>query len=284
MKLAFSTLGCPNWELREVVAAAREWGYDGVEFRAIGGVLDLLSRVEFGAAQIAATKNSFVDEGIEICCVDTSCVFHSTEATERAKQVEIALAHAELAAQLGAPLIRVFPDKIQTGAQREQTRDWIAAGLRQIAEHMPDGVNVALETHGDFARAECAAEIVTLANHPRVKLIWDVANSVAAGDDIAHAARTVQPYLAHVHLRDAKPVAGSEHWLPVLAGNGRVSFAEAVAAITLLNYDGFVSFEWEKYWRPEIEEPEVALPDFINAIRALAGDQSDTTKRSRVGK
>ena len=133
---------------------------------------------------------------------------------------------------------------------------------------MPDDVGVGLETHGDFARSDYAAEIVTLADHPKVKLIWDVANSLAAGDEIRQAARVVQPYLAHVHLRDAKPVSGSEHWLPVLAGTGRVSFAEVVAALADLNYDGFVSFEWEKYWHPEIEAPEIALPDFINAYRA----------------
>ena len=259
MKLAFSTLGCPDWELREIVAAARKWGYEGVELRAVGGSLDLLGRAELG-------RGEFQD--LEICCVDTSCVFHSPQASERAEHVNIALAHAELAAKLGAPLIRVFPNKIQSGVQREETRDWIAACLREIAERMPDDVDVGLETHGDFARAECAAEIVALADHPKVKVIWDVANSVAAGDEIQAAARVVQPYLAHVHLRDAKPVAGSELWLPVLAGTGRVSFAEAVAALRDLNYDGFVSFEWEKYWHPEIEEPEVALPDFINAYRA----------------
>ena len=284
MKLAFSTLGCPGWELREIVAAARECGYDGVELRAVGGSLDLLSRAEFAPAQIEATRRYFANEGVAVCCVDTSCAFHSPDANERAEQVEIAAAHAELAAKLGAPLIRIFPDKIQAGAEREQTRDWIAACLRATAERVPEAVFVGLETHGDFARAEYAAEIVTLANHPQVKLIWDVANSVAAGDAIENAARVVQPYLAHVHLRDAKPVAGSEHWLPVLAGTGRVSFAQAVAAITELNYDGFVSFEWEKYWRPEIEEPEVALPDFINAIRELVGDRSDTTECSGVGK
>src|SRR5262249_28489454 len=155
-------------------------------------------------AQLATTRAFFDDAGVEICCIDTSCVFHATEASERANEVKIALAHAELAANLGAPLIRVFPDKIQSGAQREETRGWIATCLREIAERMTDGVNVGLETHGDFARAEFASEIVTLANHPKVKLIWDVANSVAAGDVIKQAARVVQPYLAHVHLRDAK--------------------------------------------------------------------------------
>lgn len=281
MKLAFSTLGCPDWELREIVAAARDWGYDGVELRAVGGSLDLLSRAEFAPGQIATTRAYFQD--LEICCVDTSCAFHSPDASERADQVQLALAHADMTAKLGAPLIRVFPDKIQPGGEREETRDWIVAGLCEIAERMPDDVDVGLETHGDFARAEYASEIVRLANHPQVKLIWDVANSVAAGDVIQAAARVVEPYLAHVHLRDAKPVAGSEHWLPVLAGTGRVSFAEALTALRDLNYDGFVSFEWEKYWHPEIEDPEVAMPDFVNAYRR-SSDESDTTKRSGVGK
>ena len=191
------------------------------------------------------------------------------------------MAHAELAAQLGAPLIRVFPDKIQPGTNREETRDFIAESLHHIAQRMPAGIQVGLETHGDFARTETATEIVRLADHRQVKLIWDVANSLAAGDSIRHAARVVEPYLAHIHLRDARPTTGSEHWLPVLAGRGSVSFAETLAVLETLNYDGYVSFEWEKYWHPEIEEPEVALPDFINAIRKL---RSDTTKYSGVGK
>ena len=284
MKLAFSTLGCPNWDLVAIISAARKFGYDGIELRALAGSLDLLSRAEFNAPQLARTKACFADEGIEICCVDTSCTFHSPNGSERATQITIALAHAELAAKLGAPLIRVFPDQIQPGAQREETRNWIAECLHAVATRIPDAVDVALETHGDFASAEAAAEIVTLASHPKVKLIWDVANSVAAGDTIEHAGRVVQPYLAHIHLRDAKPVATSEHWLPVLAGNGRVSFTKALAVIRELNYDGYVSFEWEKYWRPEIEEPEVALPDFINAIRNLVEERSDTTECSGVGK
>jgi hypothetical protein len=28
-------------------------------------------------------------------------------------------------------------------------------------------------------------------------------------------------------------------------------------------YRGYYSFEWEKVWHPEIEEPEIAFPDFV---------------------
>jgi sugar phosphate isomerase/epimerase len=269
MKLAFSTLGCPKWELDQIAATARRLGYDGVELRAVGGSLDLLDRPEFRSGTVKAARTLFAESNVEICCVDTSCAFHSPSRVERCAQVELAVMHGELAAELGAPSIRVFPDKIQAGATREETRDYICECLRQVAERMPDEVCVALETHGDFARTEATVEIVALVNHPRVKLIWDVANSVAAGDSIAVAGQTVKQFLSHIHLRDARPVATSEHWLPVLAGAGEVSFAETLAVIDELNYDGYVSFEWEKYWHPEIEEPEVALPDFINAIRKL---------------
>ena len=280
MKLAFSTLGCPKWEVDQIVETAARLGYDGVELRAIGGSLDLLARTEFTSENATTTRALFEDRNLEICCVDTSCTFHSPAQRERNAQIDLAIRHAELAAGLGAPLIRVFPDKIQPGSSRSKTRDYIVESLLRVSERLPFEVDVALETHGDFARAEGAVEIVRLVNHPQVTLIWDVANSLSAGDSIEEAGQTVWPYLSHIHLRDARPVSNSEHWLPVLAGTGKVSFVETLATIKTLNYDGYVSFEWEKHWHPEIEEPEVALPDFINAIRKL---QSDSTKCSGVG-
>jgi len=283
MKLAFSTLGCPNWDLEQISETARRLGYDGVELRALGGSLDLLARPEFASTEIANTRAYFEKHGIEVCCIDTSCMFHSTDKTERLAQVKLAVAHGELAASLGAGLVRVFPDKVQAGANRDETREFIAECLRQIAEALPKEVHVGLETHGDFARADDAVEIVTKSNHANVKLIWDVANSIAAGDSIEDAATIVDPYLAHVHLRDARPTPGSEHWLPVLAGRGNVSFADTLAVLARLNYDGYISFEWEKFWHPEIEEPDVALADFMDAISHLVGDSSDTTKCSGVG-
>src|ERR1041384_8853135 len=106
MKLAFSTLGCPDWDLAEVIAGARKYRFDGIELRALSGSLDLPGRHEFAAEQIATTREYLKREGIEVCCVDTSCTFHSVDASERADQVNMALVHAELAQKLGAPLIR----------------------------------------------------------------------------------------------------------------------------------------------------------------------------------
>ena len=284
MKLAFSTLGCPNYELEDVLRAAREYGFAGVELRALGGGLNLLARPEFAHEAVEGTRRSLEVRGLSVCCVDTSCVFHDRDAEERRRQVETAVRHCELAAALGSPLIRVFPDKIQTGATRDETRGFVAESLRAIAERAPASVRVGLETHGDFAAAYETVEIVRRAGHPNVSIIWDVANSLAAGSDVEEAARAVAPHLAHVHLRDARPVEGREHWLPVLAGRGLVPFDTAFDALRSIGYEGFVSFEWEKYWNPEIEEPEVALPDFARAAgRLLGSDAGRPHERRRNG-
>ena len=269
MKLAFSTLGCPRWELDRIARAARDFGYEAIELRAVGGDLDLLSRPEFQPRAVEATRRRLMDQNLSICCVDTSCTFDSVDAAERSAQVELAVRHCELAAALDAPLIRVFPDKIPAGASREGTRDRIAACLNEVARRAPNGVHVGLETHGDFARGREAALVARLAGRPNVALIWDVANALNSGDTIAESAQAVAPYLAHVHLRDARPLEGREHWVPVLAGRGLVSFAAAIDELRKLSYEGFVCFEWEKYWQPEIEEPEVALPDFAAAMKEI---------------
>jgi len=274
IKLAFSTLGCPQWELPRVARAAREYGFEGVELRALGGGLDLLGRPEFQAGELPRTCEWLATEGLEVCCVDTSCRFDSAEESERLEQVQLAARHCELAAALGAPLIRVFPDLVPEGSTYDETRDRIAESLRQVSARAPEGVRVGLETHGDFARGSASAEVLRLADRPNLGIIWDAANSFSAGEPVEESAAAVAPYLAHVHLRDARPLGG-EHWTPVLAGSGLVPFEAVVASLRGLGYEGYVSFEWEKYWHPEIEEPEVSLPDFAGAMRRVLGAAAD---------
>ena len=37
MKLAFSTLGCPQWSLEQIMDTAVQCGYEGIELRGIQG-------------------------------------------------------------------------------------------------------------------------------------------------------------------------------------------------------------------------------------------------------
>ncbi|MGH7896940.1 MAG: sugar phosphate isomerase/epimerase family protein [Candidatus Binatia bacterium] len=270
MKLAFSTLGCPRWSLEQVIRAALRFGYAGVELRCLDGEVDLLRLPEFQPGEIADTRARFEHHALEVSCVDTSACFHAVDGTIRRENVDVATRYGELAAALGSPLIRVFPNEVPEGSSREETGHRIAESLHALAERLPPEVTVALETHGDFATGAAVADIVRLADHPAVGIVWDAANTTAAGEPVAAAADAVTSRLVHVHLRDARPVAGQRFWQPVLAGRGLVPFDQVIAALDRIGYARAVSFEWEKFWHPEIEEPEIALEDFTRSVASAA--------------
>lgn len=71
-KVGFSTLGCPEYTVQQVVDLASTSGYDGVELRFIRGVVDLSTLEEFAAGQLAQTRKIFDDAGIVVNCIDTS--------------------------------------------------------------------------------------------------------------------------------------------------------------------------------------------------------------------
>jgi sugar phosphate isomerase/epimerase len=207
------------------------------------------------------------DRGLSIACVGTSCRFHSPDPQERAKWVEEGLRMAGLAAALDAPGIRVFGDKIQPGEDRTCTRAYIADGIRVLAEKIRSGsVRVWLETHGDFASSTETIEILQESGHQDIGVVWDAANAFTDGKEPPlDGVRAFGSRLQHVHLRDLESRNGQ--WDPVLSGEGKLPLQEILRELQRLKYDHFVSFEWEKKWRPDLAEPEIAIPHFARWFR-----------------
>src|SRR5512146_588031 len=177
MKLSFSTLACPEWTMPQITAVAAASGYNGIELRFVENEDSLWKLPEFRGDKLAVSKRAVSDVGLAISCVDTSCRFHFPDATERARWIDEGERMAELAAALNAPGIRIFGDQIQSGADRESTRKWIADSIRVLADKIASsGVQVWLETHGDFASAPETTAILTEVNSANAGVIWDPAN------------------------------------------------------------------------------------------------------------
>ena len=65
MKLSFTTLGCPDWTLRQIVENAAQMGYAGVDFRGLQDEIDISKTPEF-TTQLNQTKTLFTDHGVAI--------------------------------------------------------------------------------------------------------------------------------------------------------------------------------------------------------------------------
>ena len=262
MKMAFSTLACFDWKLPDIVSIASRCGYDGLELRFVENEDALYKLPAFSSAGLNSSKRMLADAGLSICCVDTSCRFHFPDPNERARWIEEGVRMAELSAELISPAIRVFGDEIQPGADRESTSKWISDSIQELSARIAHtGVEVWLETHGDFASITETMAILAGANSETAAIIWDPANCMSHSDErFVSAAAKAPKKIKHVHVKDVRKEADS--WKLVLTGAGTFPFQELRSALRSIDYEGFVSFEWEKKWHPEIPDANVALPHF----------------------
>ncbi len=170
-------------------------------------------------------------------------------------------------------MVRTFGGATAEGVPLDQAVAWVAEGIGAV---LPDaeryGVTVMLETHDAFCRGAEVARVLAQVDHPRCQAIWDVHHPYRMGESIEETWRQIGARVGHVHLKDARRRADGS-WELVLMGEGEVPNRAIIQLLHTQGYPGDLSIEWEKKWHPEIEEPEIALPQHAQVVRAwMAAD------------
>ncbi|WP_254560035.1 sugar phosphate isomerase/epimerase family protein [Dyadobacter diqingensis] len=268
-KLSFSTLGSPAWSLATILKTAVENGYQGVELRGLQNEMDLTKCPEFSSAERAAqTRKLFADQGVQIINLGSSAQLHHADIAKRRQNIAEAQRFIDLAQQLGCPYVRVFPDQLPADQPREHTIRLISEGLLELGDYAKKrSVTVLLESHGELTRSDLLIQIMTAAEHSNVGLIWDVFNMwIDSHENVVDVYRKLKKYIRHTHIKDGINENGKHRY--TLIGQGQAPLHEAIKALVDGGYQGFYSFEWEKRWHPELEEPEVAMAHYPTAIKA----------------
>jgi len=264
--IAFSTLGCPSWSWKTILETADRLGYAALELRGIAGEMDLPKVPELSGTRLAATKKDLAALGIVVSDLGASARMHEKDPATREKQLDEGRRFIDLAQAMGVKYVRVFGDKIPEGEPKEEAMKRVVEGFRQMAEYAkPAGVTVLIESHGDFTHSRDLEEILTRAASPQFALLWDAHHSfVAGGEQPADTFARLGKWIRHTHLKDSKPEGADRRY--VLIGAGTVPVKEQVRVLAKGGYQGYYCFEWEKKWHPEIEDPEVAFPQYAKAI------------------
>ena len=267
ISFGFSTLGCPGYSVDEVIAMAVANGYRGVELRFVRGTIDLASLPEFSAEGIGETRRKFEDAGIAVIGIGTSLKMVSFDANVRAKQMETARVNTAIAAARGAKFLRVFGGPLPPEQDRERTLDAIASGLGEIGDlSARSGVTSLLETHDDFSLSTAILDLYRRGMSGRVAVLWDTLHSYRHGESAEASWAALGPRIRLVHVKDAH-VATPQAFDFALTGEGTIPVGGFIDLLAAKGYDGFVNFEWEKGWHPEIAGPEIALPHFMQWVR-----------------
>lgn len=256
--MSFST---PTLTLDEMLATAKQFGYDGIEPRIDGGHKHGLE-LNASPEQRAAARQAAQDSGVAIACIATGCRFADPSAA--AQNVQTALQAIDLAADVGAGVIRVFGGKIPEGVSRAQAADSIAVSLGELAAHAAErNVAVAIETHDDWCSPADVAGILKRVDQSHIGANWDYQHTTrVAKQSIDQAFAVLKPYIKHVHFHDGTDSADKLEFRPI--GQGVYDHAAVLRALSSIGYTGYISGEWID-WEPA----DVHLPRELAAMKGL---------------
>lgn len=259
MKLCFSTLGCTDYSLDEVLALAKGYRIGAVEIRGLGGQMDNAKIDALSEENTEQTVRRLNEAGVCPAVLGTSVSFHKKGGLDDALAEGINA--LKIAERIGFMGVRVFGNVIEGDDGECVGR--VIDGLRRLCDYaMQTNVYILLETHGEFNTGSRIGAIVdALGEHPRFGLLWDIChtrNTFASQKDFYDR---FAPYIKHVHIKDIKGDA------LCAIGDGDLPINEIINMMEKGGYDGYFSLEWEQKWHPELAPLESALTDFVRLIR-----------------
>ncbi|WP_411274817.1 sugar phosphate isomerase/epimerase family protein [Daejeonella sp.] len=267
--LAFSTIACPDWTLKQAIDFAAQHNYSGLEIRGIKRQMDLPNATEFNSPDnMESTLATMKEKGLKFVNLGASAAFHMPDGPLRDKHMKEAKSFIDLASQINCPFVRVFPNEFPKDQDRNKTMEYVAKGLLALGDYAKTrNVTVLMETHGDFSHSDDILKTMKAADHSNIGLVWDISNMwTETKESPAVVYKKLKKYIRHTHIKDAKILAGNKLQY-VFIGEGDVPIFDAINILDKDGYKGYYSFEWEKLWHPEIAEPELALADYARAMK-----------------
>lgn len=262
--LAFSTLGCPNWSFEEAASQAAEHGYAGLEVRIYDG--DVIP-ADLSADERAYIKEILQQYQIKMIGIGASTRFAFRDADTRQDNIEQLVAYLELANDLEVPMVRTFGSPGTLDISMQDAIKYVAESLNAVAPAAERlGVDVIFETHDAFCKGVDVGAVLRQVPSQAIGAVWDVHHPYRMGEDIHATWEAIGDRVKHVHIKDARRREDGS-WQLVLLGEGEVPCRDVIQLLAEKGYTGYLSAEWEKKWHPEIEEPEVALPQHAEVLR-----------------
>ncbi|MCK6455180.1 MAG: sugar phosphate isomerase/epimerase [Phycisphaerae bacterium] len=274
MKLGFSTIGCPTWDLPKVVSQATTLGFAGVEIRGLMGELNLPLCPAL-SADLAATRALFAESGVELVCLSSSAAFHYRDAFQVEDNKAQVREFIELAGRLGCPFVRVFGAEIPRARlfgyeRREAVLERIASALRDLAPYAAEHqVTLLIENSGDFVDSLAMWYLVDAACSPAVKCCWAPFAAMTRNELPTTSIPRLGRKIAMVHLCDGKFDAsgGVEAILP--PGQGDLDLPRLVELLRGIAFDGYLMLDWPKLWNPSLADAERVFPQYRATLTEL---------------
>ena len=266
MNLCISTLCCPDWTLGQILAACREHGIAGIDFRGVGDQIDI-TRLPAFTSGLHDTLRTIAQLDISMPCLNTSITLVTPAPDRWQMMLDECQRYATLAARAGTRYLRIFGGSPPTGVSREQARLLAQRHLRQLVKLCrPHRCLPLLETHDAWSTSDECLELLHEFSPDDVGVIWDVEHPYRRGELPEITATRLARYIRHVHVKDSVRTGKTYH--ARLLGEGDLPLDLMLTAMRSIGYDAWICLETEKRWHPTAPDPHHAIPQFAQYMRA----------------
>jgi sugar phosphate isomerase/epimerase len=272
MKISFTTLGCPDWDLDTICANGSAYGFDGVDFRGLQDTLDITLHPAF-RTRVGETKRELADAGLKVSGIGSS--IRICDAEKRDDNIEEARRTIDVAKALECVNVRVFGGGDPQIVGREKAAD---IGWECMEEILAlDGASDlcwVFETHDHWIRSKDCQLLLERISSSAFGVLWDMGHTPrVAGETPEETFVAIGPRIRYTHVKDAvydptHDLAMNDGWRYVSPGKGQVPIGEALSVLKQNGYTGWIVFEHEKRWHPELPEPEEIFPEFVDWARS----------------
>ena len=108
--------------------------------------------------------------------------------------------------------------------------------------------------------------------------LWDVCSPYyLKNEDAEQTVKNLGAYIKHVHMKDSVLQNGERRFC--LIGEGDLPIGDIMNALSCINYDGYISLDWNPKWMLEMTDMEVVFAHFASFM-----EQFQTERESSFGK
>lgn len=261
MKLAFSTLGCPDFSWPDIYSMAKDFGFDGIEIRGLGDKIFAVQAPPFTEAQLPQTIKKLSELHIEIPCLSSGCCLKFA-GNEKENHNEI-VQYIILASKLHTPYVRILADDQPKPNTEVDDEAILAALIKLIPIAEEKGVTLLIETNGVYSDTSRLCRLLDGVPSDNVAALWDMHHPFRfANEKPGKTVQNLGAYIKYVHIKDSIIDNGEIKYR--MMGEGDLPIDEMMRALRSIKYDGYISLEWVKRWAADLDEAGVVFPNFAN--------------------
>lgn len=219
-------------------------------------------------------KKRCFELGLGISGTGTGNNFTVADKAARARDVAWVKQTVEMAAKLGAPVVRVFADTqmraqtwetVSNGATRDEVEKWIADDIRACADHAANfGVLIGVQNHGDFIKT--ANDLISLLN--RVHSPWCgaiVDTGYFKADDPYGEMAKAAPYAVNWQIKQSPMGVEKEAEAPT-------DLRRLLKIVRASGYRGYLPIETLSPRGGGNYDPFTVVPKFLTEVRAALAE------------